>query len=429
MKQKERDFLYLMLIIVAIFGFVELIKELSAASDVASYDAFFNNDTSSWPEPEREQLQDPSIIYSLPTNPKHGQIVYFCPNSQEETEICGINADGSDKRVVVAAHQISPYSISYPLHINMAGDIAFNCATRNRDDDNFEFEEASHICVINSDGTSLRHVPLPDGSLYQAVWGFGLNNLGQMTFPCLSFYSGIFDPCVFGFGEGSVRNIGPTPDQGSLFTAFSNAFEINDKGSIIFSCVQYSMAITPDYDIADLCGINFDGTGRKVIINQSSDLAHLKFQDHQINNAGDIVYFCTDADGGSDICVTSYEGHTARILLDDTNGEELPNYSDLSMNNSGEIVFKCEDVVNSRGICSMNLTGVDYRRLVDLDDINMQGLRSLKINDHGHVVFYCMDSIEHANICIINSDGSNFRVLVAGISINSLFYQNSLAIN
>ena len=184
-------------------------------------------------------------------------------------------------------------------------------------------------------------------------------------------------------------------DSATLGITDLDEHDINSFGQIVYACENLP---TPPLggDDDQLCVINADGTGDKVITGDPE-----RASDPKINVQGQIIYICEDSGGADQIC---------RINFDGTNYKRLTSggfNTDPEINNLGQIAYICEDSFATPQICVMNFNGTGKAQLTS----NADGFVDAEINDLGLISFSCLDSLFDEEICRIAFNGGSVAQL------------------
>lgn len=174
----------------------------------------------------------------MPAINDEGQITFVCyPSGQHgvvgkfhhESEICSVNMDGSDFRILTESNQGS-----WNPDINNSADIAYVCKDIIEGD----------ICVINADGTNLRKVTDNDINEIDPA----INSDGRIAFGC---YDGEdWEICAVDSDGSDFLRL--TYNEGDDMSP-----AINDEGLISFTCYEGDLEAGQH----QICVINDGGTG------------------------------------------------------------------------------------------------------------------------------------------------------------------------
>ena len=204
---------------------------------------------------------DLNVRWAGPSINSHGQIAFSCGTGAGDSlreNLCVINFDGTGySQILDAPTEFSPSGFGGP-DINDLGQIVFSCL----DQTDGPLFSQSDICLINSDGTDFRVlVDNIDGS---ETWfeNTNINSSGQIAFICRfsgdeSRRSSI---CTMNAEDEDYQVIHSTPQQNHTI----QGLELTEEGQILFSCVTIDAeGLGNEFD---LCSINFDGSDFEVLL-------------------------------------------------------------------------------------------------------------------------------------------------------------------
>lgn len=163
------------------------------------------------------------------------------------------------------------------------------------------------------------------------------------------------------------------------------------------------MAFTDEDSFGDdaIFVVNSDGTGL-MQVTDSATLGITDIDEHDINSFGQIVYACENLPvpplGGDDdqLCVINADGTGDKVITGDPERAGHPKINDL-----GQIVYECEDSAGFDQVCKINFDGTGQKRLTSggpLDLINDDP----EINNSGQIAYNCEDESLNFQICVIN---------------------------
>ncbi|MBI1729659.1 hypothetical protein HY229_01160 [Candidatus Acetothermia bacterium] len=209
---------------------------------------------------------------------------------------------------------------------------------------------------------------------------------------------------------------------------------------------NYQIVYLCDGDMAgkiqQICIINGDGSGKKVLI--SGEASKDSFYSPVMNNKGQIVYFCSSTESAGDIrslsfgiCAIRADG-SGRGKLDVTKMEVGFNYPII--NNAGQVFFSCKDAICFTTLNPDGSFPKDVQKIPLDPAMTHSELSHISVNDKGIGVYLCLDTtgIEEAqrqdpdagmkelfsrprNICAFNSEDKSVKQLTSSPSGTSYF--------
>jgi len=273
-----------------------------------------------------------------------GQIVYSCelpapPPGADDDQICAINIDGTENRVLTSR----PHRSDNP-RINDLGQVVYICEDASTD---------PHICTVDLDGNNQKRI-----TSGIAEFDPEINNLGQIAYNCIDSF--LFEQiCAINFNGSGQRQL--TNDSFDVFDP-----EINDLSRIAFVC--------PDAGFdAEICQIDFNGSRLTQLTD--SDCC-TDFFDPEMNQFGNIAFACDflgppppPSPGSSPLqkCVINTDGSGFRVTPDNVYLIDSHEYSGTN------IVAACsQDFFATVDLClfddkAMSFT-VLFANLIDLED-------------------------------------------------------------
>lgn len=275
-----------------------------------------------------------------------GQIVYSCelpspPPGADDDQICAVNADGTDNRVLTSR----PHRADNP-DINDLGHIVYICEDGAGD---------PHLCTVDINGGSRKI--LTSGV---AEFDAEINNLGQIAYTCID--PSFFTPqvCVIDF-DGS--------DQNQLTNNSIGFFdvEINDLGVVTFECLDSG------FDL-EICSIDYNGGSVSQITD--SDCC-TDFYNPEMNQFGKVAFGCDffgvppPPSAGSapfQRCVINSDGSGFRVTPDNVFDTDDHEYS------GDKIASYCsDDFFFTVDLCVYNDSATFFNKLID-DTIDLEDI-------------------------------------------------------
>jgi PKD repeat protein len=189
--------------------------------------------------------------------------------------------------------------------------------------------------------------------------------------------------------------------------------DMNAFGQIVYDCTLAAPPAGADTD--QLCVVNADGTGNKILTSDPNEA-----EDARINDLGQIVYECEDGSGTNHVCVVNYDGTGRKRLTFSSQGFEA---TDAEINNLGQIAFDCEYFaspapgVDDDQMCGVNSDGTNVHRITS----DPNGVFDAEINDLGQVGFECEDLTFDLEICVVNFNGGAVTQLTDGDCCTDFF--------
>ena len=282
----------------------------------------------------------------------------------------------------------NPAQYVFTKTIDVLGILAFT------DEDSFGDDA---IFIVNSDGTGLSQVTDSATLGVTDLDEHDINSFGQIVYACenlpVSPLGGDDDQlCVINADGTGDKVITGDPER-------AGGPRINDLGQIVYVCEDSG-------GNDQICKINFDGTGHKRLTSGGFNT------DPEINNLGQVAYICEDSFATPQICVINFSGTGKTQLTNNING-----FIDAEINDLGMIAFECLDNLGDDEICRINFTGGQTNRLTDSDCCT--DFFNPEVNQFGKIAFKCdffgpppppSAGSDPFQACVIRSDGSGFTV-------------------
>jgi len=293
-------------------------------------------------------LDDPDVNTSPNfRNPKmnaNGQIIFECTNSNSAPSICGVNFDGSGFHIIAEDPNGSiprPNFSNYEL--NDVGQIVFECEASDDTDDIclaiFGVTGYTTIVDDTTPGVTSPNYIHPD-----------INNLGHVALGCIQ--NNTADICAVNSDGSGFRTVLDDPTGPGTAPIYSEP-SINNRDELVVS----------DSTTGEITTVNFDGSGISVVFSAGFPISRGAL----LNDNGQVVFVCEfQSDGGDDICGVNLDGSGFSVMADDTNGGSHPEFDQPRMNNAGEILFNCSDASVNLSICAANFGVLGFTTLFDV---------------------------------------------------------------
>lgn len=260
--------------------------------------------------------------------------------------------------------------------------------------------EQAQICSMSADGSGFRKLTTGGGPKGAPA----INRSGQIVYRCGWRDEELCVVMANGSGFQRLGNTREHPQSPSSYTGVAFLRDsnpsINDKGLIAYSCF--------DGEDREICVINFDGTGFKMLTQNT----RIEDWNPSINNSGQIAYSCNSKWQGAlpfedDLCVINADGSGQKQLT-----TLYWKNSDPAINDSGLITFVCYTPVSDSAepgeytfhseICSVNFDNTALKRHTSNELTDWEP----SINDSGQIAYECMiwdGALPALEICLVDT--------------------------